>query len=631
MFWRLWEVTTVTLFNLTTRNIRKNLQNYSLYFVSMVFSIMVFYIFVSIQYNEQVAQTVGEVTKTMLKLGAICAAVFSAIFMGYSNSFFTRKRKKEIGLYSLLGLQKKQIARMLFYENLVMGVTAIGVGVVVGSLFSKLFVMLFFRLMGHFVQVYFAISPQAILTTSAVFLLIFTVISLYAYSLIYRFKLVDLFYAEQSGETEPKASLPLAFVSIAAIGAGYYLAFHLFNNFNLYAPMVLLLVIAGSYGLFHSFIVFVIRRARKNLHRYYQGLNLISISNLLYRIKSNATLLATIAILNATTLTALGMSYGIYQDINKAMALHNPFSYVYWNDDSRDREVDRILARYPQNRLLHSAEISFIPALGIIHDDRIHFSVVPESDYNKLARIKGWEEIDIARQQEAVIVHSDYDTREDYLNKAISLALDEENRLEFHITDRRPYKLTNNSNTWSSLVLSDAAYEQLTQAQEPGSLRVLMVDDHKNSQALTAELQSTLPAYSWNSYYSEYMRNMEQRGMMMFIGGFLGLVFLLATGSIIYFRQLNEAQKEKLNYQILHNIGLSRSETHAAISRQLFYVFLFPLMIGIAHSWAALMSLADLLVTNLVVSTIITIVIFTVIYFIYYLMTVKAYDQIVNS
>lgn len=211
------------------------------------------------------------------------------------------------------------------------------------------------------------------------------------------------------------------------------------------------------------------------------------------------------------------------------------------------------------------------------------------------------------------------------------MALDEENRLEFHITDRRPYKLTNNSNTWSSLVLSDAAYEQLTQAQEPGSLRVLMVDDHKNSQALTAELQSTLPAYSWNSYYSEYMRNMEQRGMMMFIGGFLGLVFLLATGSIIYFRQLNEAQKEKLNYQILHNIGLSRSETHAAISRQLFYVFLFPLMIGIAHSWAALMSLADLLVTNLVVSTIITIVIFTVIYFIYYLMTVKAYDQIVNS
>lgn len=622
----------MTLFSLTTRNIRKNMQNYSLYFVSMVFSIVVFYIFVSIQYNQQVAQTVGETTKMMLKLGAICVAVFSAIFMGYSNAFFTRKRKKEIGLYSLLGLQKKQVARMLFYENLVMGVVALGVGIIVGSLFSKLFVMLFFRLMGHFVQVYFAISPQAILTTAAVFLLIFTVISLYAYSLIYRFKLVDLFYAEQSGESEPKASPLLALVSIAAIGAGYVMAFHLFNNFNLYAPMVLALVILGSYGLFHSFIVFVIRRARQNSHRYYRGLNLISISNLLYRIKSNATLLATIAILNATTLTAMGMSYGIYQDINKAVDYHNPFSYVYWSNDSRNQAVDRVLARYPQNPLLHSAEISLISAQASMPGiDNMHLALVPESNYNELARIKGWEEVDITRQQDAVIVHSDYDTREDYVNKTVSLALDTQSKQDFYITDRRPCKLTNNTNTWTSLVLSDAAFAQLTKTQEPDSLRVLMVADQKNSQALTAELEKILPAYTWNAFYSEYMRNMEQRGMLMFIGGFLGLVFLLATGSIIYFRQLNEAQKEKLNYQILRNIGLSRSEIHTAIRKQLLYVFLFPLMIGIAHSWVALMALADLLVTDLVTSTIITIFVFTVFYYIYYLMTVKSYNLIVNS
>jgi len=621
----------VTLFSITAGNIKKNLQNYFLYFISMVFSIVVFYIFTSIQYNDQVAQTVGETTKFMLKLGAISVAVFSAIFMGYSNSFFTRKRKKEIGLYSLLGVQKRQIGRMLFYENLLMGVAALGVGIIVGSLFSKLFVMLFFRLMGHFVQVNFAISLQAILNTVAVFLIIFIVISLHAYSLIYRFKLVDLFRAEQSGETEPKASLLLALVSIALIIAGYVLAFHLFNNFNLYAPMVLALVIIGSYGLFHSFMVFVIRRSRKNSKRYYQGMNLISISNLLYRIKSNATLLATIAILSATTLTAMGMSYGIYHNINKAVNHHNPFSYVYWNDDSRDQKVDQILARYPQNPLLHSVEISFISALGIIHDDRFHFSVVPESDYNELARIKGWEKVDITRQQEAVIVHSYYDTREDYVNKAVSLALDEQIRQEFYITDRRPYKLTNNADTWTSLVLCDAAFAQLTKAQEPGSLRVLMVADHKNSQALTAELQNTLPAYSWNSYYSEYMRNMEQGGMLMFIGGFLGLVILLATGSIIYFRQLNEAQKEKLNYKILRNIGVSRSEIHTSIRKQLLYVFLFPLLVGIAHSWVALMALADILVTNLVTSTIVTIVVFTVIYFIYYLLTVNSYNRIVNS
>ncbi|HBQ26575.1 MAG TPA: ABC transporter permease, partial [Syntrophomonas sp.] len=191
MFSPSWEVVTVTLFSITAKNIKKNFQNYFLYFVSMVFSIVVFYVFTSIQYNEQVAQTVGESTRYMLKLGTISVAVFSAIFMGYSNSFFTRKRKKEIGLYSLLGLQKRQIARMLFYENLLMGVAALGIGIIVGSLFSKLFVMLFFRLMGHFALVHFSISPQAILNTVVVFLIIFIVLSLYAYSLIYRFKLVD--------------------------------------------------------------------------------------------------------------------------------------------------------------------------------------------------------------------------------------------------------------------------------------------------------------------------------------------------------------------------------------------------------------------------------------------------------
>lgn len=621
----------MTLFSITARNIKKNLQNYLLYFVSMVFSIVVFYIFTSIQYNEQVAQAVGPTTKYMLKVGTVSVAVFSAIFMGYSNSVFTRKRKKEIGLYSLLGLQKKQIARMLFYENLVMGFAALGAGIIAGSVFSKLFVMLFFRLIGHFVQVKFAISLHAILITVMVFLFIFVVLSLYAYSLIYRFKLVDLFHAEQSGETEPKASVFLALISIALIIAGYVLAFHLFNNFALYAPTVLALVIIGSYGLFHSFMIFMIRLSKKNTAQYYQGMNLISISTLLYRIKSNATLLATIAILSATTLTAMGMSYGIYHDINKSVNHHNPFSYVYWSNADRDQKVNQVLAKYPQNQLLHSVEIGFISAWGRIPGFNTHLVLVSESNYNELAQIKGWEKVKISKQEDAVMIHSDYDFRGNFTDKKVILKLDDKSQPAFHIADRLPYKLTNNSNTWVSLVLSDDAYAQLAKVQKPNLLRVLMVDNQKESRQLTAEIEKTLPDYTLNSYYSEYIRNMEERGMLMFVGGFLGLVILLATGSIIYFRQLNEAQKEKLNYQILRNLGLSRSEIHASIRKQLLYVFLFPLIVGIAHSWAALMSLANLMATNLVISTIITITVYTFIYLIYYFLTVNSYNRIVNS
>ncbi len=620
----------MTLFSITAKNIKKNFQNYFIYFFSMVFSIVVFYIFTSIQYNDQVVQIIGKRTHLMLNVGSISVAVFSAIFMGYSNSFFTRKRKKEIGLYSLLGLQKRQVARMLFYENLVMGMVALFIGIAAGSLFSKLFVMLFFRLMGHFVQVYFAISPQAILNTIIVFLIIFIIISLHAYSLIYRFKLVDLFHAERSGETEPKASLILALVSIALIVTGYVLAFHLAGNFFLLAPTVLTLVIIGSYGLFHSFMVFVIRLSRKNTSSYYRGMNLISISNLLYRIKSNATLLATIAILSATTLTAMGMSYGIYHEINKSVDLHNPFSFVYWSNAGRDQKVNQVLAQYPQNQLLHAVEIGFISTRGTLPDMNIQLALIPESKYNKIAQIKGWDEVNINKAEDAVIVHSDYDFNGKFIGKKIAVELENKSKIKFHITARRNCILTNNSNTWNALVLRDEVYEHLAQAQKPYSLRALMVNNQKECQELNAELGKILPKYSWNSYYSEYMRNMEDSGMLMFVGGFLGLVILLATGSIIYFRQLNDAQKEKLNYQILRNIGVSRSEIKASIRKQLLYVFLFPLLLGIAHSWAALMALSHLLLTSLVTSTIITIAVYTLVYLFYYLLTVRSYNEIVN-
>ncbi|MEN6461420.1 MAG: ABC transporter permease, partial [Syntrophomonas sp.] len=296
----------MNLFDLATRNVKQNFQPYFLYFISMIFSILVFYTFVSVRYNAQVIQLAGNTTFIMLKIGAYTIAIFSAIFMGYSHSFFTKKRKKEIGLYALLGLERKQIARMLYYENMLMGLGALVIGVIIGNVFSKLLIMLFFRLMGHFIRVNFAISLPAILYTVIIFSIIFLLISLHAYSLIYRFKLVDLFRSEESGETEPKASALLACISIALIIAGYILAFKykIVPSFWVYAISVLFMVIAGTYGLFHSFMVFVIRMSKKNLSRYYQGMNLISTSNFMYRIKSNATLLATIAILCATTLTA---------------------------------------------------------------------------------------------------------------------------------------------------------------------------------------------------------------------------------------------------------------------------------------------------------------------------------------
>lgn len=625
----------MTLFNLAAKNVKQNFPNYFLYFVSMVFSIVVFYTFNSIRYNEQVIHMVGEMTFIMLKVGAIAIAIFSAIFMGYSHSFFTKKRKKEIGLYALLGLERKQIARMLYFENLLMGLGALIVGIIMGSLFSKLLIMLFLRLMGHFVRVDFAISPQAILYTVIVFLLLFLFISLHAYSLIYRFKLVDLFRAEASGETEPRASAILAFISIAFIATGYGLAFKfdIFNSFWLYALSVLGLVITGTYGLFHSFLVFAIRMAKKNTARYYQGMNLISISNFMYRIKSNATLLASIAILSATTLTGVGMSYGIYYNINAEMSLSHPFSYEYdAGNPVLNQKVDTVIAKYPQNRLLDSVNIDYMVIAGTCSakssNSPLGVYVISESTYTQIAKIRGIAPITLKSPTETLVFSSDigWFVRN---SKIILNNMDQ----SYTIIDKQDYRLSNTM--YLTMVVKDNIFASLRSQEKPGTIRALRVDNQQDAAALTADLRNLIDTNGYKAFYPQYMVDMEQRGVLMFIGAFLGLVMLLATGSIIYFKQMNEAEKEKGNYRILRNIGVNRKEIRTSISKQIFYVFLFPLIIGIAHCSAALAVLSKMIFYQsrfgLLTSTIITILVFLIIYFLYYLLTVNAYNKVVNS
>ena len=171
------------LINIAIKNIKRNFYNYFLYFVSMIFSIMIYFIFTSIQYNTQVQEVVGSsiTFSTVFKAASIVIAIFVAIFIWYSNSFFIKKRKKEVALYSLLGIRKKQIARMLFYENIVMGTAALAAGILMGSLFSKLFIMLLIRLMGFSANIIFMIPLKAVLNTSVVFIILFLITSIHGY------------------------------------------------------------------------------------------------------------------------------------------------------------------------------------------------------------------------------------------------------------------------------------------------------------------------------------------------------------------------------------------------------------------------------------------------------------------
>lgn len=655
----------MTLFDITWKNIRRNFANYFLYYISISLNIMIYFTFISLRFNQQV---IDKFTTTAQLLSAfqgaaIIITVFSAIFIWYSNAFFTRKRKKELGLYALMGVKKKQIGLMLFYENIMMGILALATGIFLGSLLSKLFVMLLLKLMGLTTVVKFSIPLKAIFNTLTVFALIFLLTSIHSYSLIYRFKLIELFRADKKREKEPKASLLISFLSIILIIIGYGLSFNIFN-FKLYTlfpinplisiGLILLFTIAGTYLLFSSLVVFIVKTAQKNKAYYYNGINIISTSQLLYRIKDNARTLATIAVLSATALTAIGATYSLYYKNEASATASCPLSYAYIKQGTNlEQKVTSIIDKYPQNKVINSVDIKSIRLPGDIPEaeylpSSIYYydkqkddvtqvvSLISQSTFNELSATENLNEyINLNSPEEVIIFDPLYYTLFKYTNleeKNLEMSLNNKQQ-SFKIADIKTYNLINkNLLQGMPVIVHDDVFQSLLSQGQKHNLTGIVISNQKNSGKLTRALEEIMPPEAkFSSFYTTYKAGMESGGLLMFIGAFLSLVFLLATGSVIYFKQLTEANEEKFRYKILQNIGFNSNEIRASLAKQMLFIFLLPLLIGISHSTMALISIANLFNANLFMPVLISIVSYTIIYFLYYLVTVNSYCRLITN
>ncbi|MBU3146124.1 ABC transporter permease [Clostridium sp. CF012] len=640
----------MTLFNITFRNIKRNFHNYLIYFVSMVFCIMIYYTFTSIQYNKQVADLAAESMKVSTAFGAasIVIAVFVAMFIWYSNSFFTKKRKKEVALYSMLGVKKKQIGRMLFYENIVMGALALACGILIGTLFSKLFVMILIHIMSFDVNVEFAISIKAIINTIIVFLVIFIVASLHSYRLIYRFQLIELFKSEKVAQKQPKASLLLAILSILFIGTGYYLALN--YKFDNYFKLIVILVstVIGTYMFFSSFIVFIVKLSKKNKIKYFRGLNMIATSQLLYRIKANGRSLATIAVLSATTITAMGTATSLYYNqINNINRL-TPFSYDYKSTEkSIDEQIKQIINKYPSNKIKSSISSEFMiidskwPDISKMKMNPTKDSksfVISESTMKQLSKARGLD-YNISLNSDEVlffmIMYSDK-VMENPVGKNIELKI-KDKKVPLKIKDFKEGLLTNQLfingvYMQDTVVVTDEAYNKLYDKDKAVKRTFINIENQRESKDLTGEIEKTLGSNEdLSSYYGYYRSTMTNMGIIIFLASFIGFVFLICTGSIIFFKQLSEASEDKDRYDILKKIGVKKSEIRISIAKQMAFIFALPLLVGITHSIIALTILQIILSSSLVYPVLITVGIYTLIYLIYYILTVNSYCKIVDA
>lgn len=641
----------VTLFNIALKNIRRNFFNYLIYFISMISSIVIYYTFTSIQYNEEILKIVGVDRRIDIafKTSSITVAIFTAMFIWYSNSFFTKKRKKEVGLYSLMGVKKKQIGRMLFYENIVMGILALGAGIFMGSLLSKVFVMILVKLMGFSVGIEFTIIPKAIINTIITFTILFFITSIHGYTIIFRFKLIELFKAEKKGEKEPKGSKIFAILGIFLIAGGY--ALYIFPEFpTLYGMLgTLILVVIGTYFFFSSFIIFVIKLVKGNKKNYYRGINMIRISQLLYRIKGHSRTLATIAVLIATTLTAIGVTASYYYDFQTKLDSRNPFSYVFVNNDrSLYDKAEAIMSKYPQNKIISSVEFEFMKLKGKLPQvmrykpDEDIINIISESEFNEIAKVRGLDErINLGSIEEAVIIDEFFNEAfmDSYIGKTTEIFFGDKKQ-RFKLVDNIRYSLLNRYMVFNIIVVKDEIYDKYYNEVDIIRGKAYINDNQRDSKELTEELSKIKMStdserygygLQFTSYYTSLRDGLIESGLIIFIGAFLGLVFLLSTGSIIFFKQLSEANEDREKYKILKNVGVNRKEIKASIAKQMLLVFLLPLIVGIIHSLVAISPLYKILDVSLVVPISLSVGIYTLIYMIYYFLTVSSYTKIVNT
>lgn len=608
--------------DLALKNIRRNIKQYALYIGATVFSIIIYFTFATLKHSENLSSLAGssKQIKGVISGSAFVLMIFVAIFILYSNTFFMKKRKKEVALYSLLGVRKSKIGFLLFFENMMIGLISLIIGVGLGFFLSKFFLVLLLKLMGIQMELGFNLSTDAIIETTIVFFAIFLVTSLFGYRIIYQFKLIDLFQAANKGENQPKTRLFNVLVGILTLSLAYWLALQdltksvVWSKLGLATPLIIIgLTIVGSFLLFNSVLVYGLTKMKKRESWSWKGLNLMTTSQLLYRIRGNAKTLTVIAILNATTITAGGAVFGLYYNTSENVEAFSPFSFM-WQGSHQEIPFESV-----------EAAINFEVKDVRISGEEItkEYNIISQSTFEQLAKALEWEDIEQIKnkQTEVLLIDPSYDER--WSEKTKEILVDNH---EYQV--RKMYKKSIfNAEILPGivLVLSDEQFK--SHELKSTSYQAVQLDNYKKYPNLSAQLASSFSDNNFSSAFQNYQESLQASGALLFVGSFLGLVFLLATGSIIFFKMMTEAEEDKNIYGVLYKIGVSKVDMKRTIRYQIGLVFAAPLLLGLMHGTVALIAFSNILEMNLWKPIFWWMLAYTLVYIIYYFITVKGFYQ----
>lgn len=654
-------------------NMKKNGQFYIPYLITGILTVAMFYIMCALNSNPGWDTKSGAADiKMILVLGSIVIAIFAVIFLFYTNSFIIKRRKKELGVYNILGMEKKHLAKVLFLETIFTAFAAIGGGLLTGVLFNKLMCMLLYHMMGYDAGISFYISQSGVSLTIALFAGIYFLTLLYDMLQIKLANPIELLHGSNVGEREPKTKILLALIGFVCIGIGYYIA--ITTKSPLKAIMLffvaVILVIVGTYCLFTAGSIAILKILRKNKNYYYKAKHFTAVSGMLYRMKQNAVGLANICILSTMVLVMVSTTVSMYLGLDDE--LNNRYSAdITVNASFHDGIVGEKAIAEKTNQAIKSS--------GRTIKDEISYSYLPAGcartgnkfEFTKSLRSSSYDDITyitvMTRDAYEAISHKDIP--EIGAQEAI-LATNSKTKMsnfsvggkEFTVKDT--YKMISKDDQYMSDMLGEFYYivvndtktlDEIYQLQKTAygekasdyTYKILVnIDGSKAdkiacNKAITNELNGMTDGYK--TLYSECRDAMESEfkylyGGFFFLGLFLGTLFLMITVLIIFYKQISEGYDDKERFAIMEKVGMSSVEVKATISSQIKLVFFLPIVTAAIHVAAAFPMVRRLLaVLGLTNKALFagclagTIVVFGIIYLIVFLLTSKTYYKIVGN
>ncbi len=653
---------------LAASNIKKNGKAYIPYILSCVMTVAMFYIVKSLSYNPGLKNMVGSNTMmTMMSMCSVMIALFAIIFLFYTNSFLVKRRKKEFGVFNILGMEKSHIAKTMAWENFYVTLISIAGGLVIGIALDKAMFLLIAQVLNEEISLGFFISDKAIISTVVMFCIIFLLILLNSIRQIQTANPIELLTAGNAGEREPKTKWVLTILGLLSLGTGYYIALAIKNPLTalVYFFFAVILVIIGTYMLFTAGSIALLKILRKNKKYYYKTKHFTSISGMIYRMKQNAVGLANICILSTAVLVMVSSTSSLMLGMQDVIVTRYPDDFiVYSNETSEERAYEsfdaiRELQEEQNLNVTSEREYRYLVFPAFINGDT--FEVTRDANFSSLGNLNNLIFVSL----------SDYNR---VMGTDKTLAEDEiliySDRLQFDyptlkIFDRE-YSVKEKIDEFigNGLIVAVAANTQFivlpdgTDIEELYALQKEALSDgaseiqyyygfnsDADEETQRAFYRTLLEDYVGHGYEGTIESKADSRsefvglyGGFFFIGIFLGILFIMSTVLIIYYKQISEGYDDKQRYEIMQKVGMTHQEIKNSIHSQVLTVFFLPLIVAGIHIAVAfpiitkLLALLNLLNVQLFLTcTVVCYVVFAVMYLLIYLLTARTYYKIVSK